>query len=353
MKPEFIISSLVGLITVLTACSSQSIPMTETNSTFSNHFDEDRMLLVLSAPSINERYYAEVFDQIIEFDIAYAKAVMGHDNIIILADEDTLPYLQDELPDDILLEAEVADIWMRDFSTVIPAQMVQFSYTPSYLSKLDSRYIQSSFNRFARQNDLQFEKSTLILDGGNVVDNNSDMIIVTERILEDNPEWSEAKIRDELKYLLEVDNIAIIPQEEGEPMGHADGIVMFVAEDVVVVNTYGEPFRSEVISALKKDLPDVEIVEIEADYSLEVWKDFVSACGINLNSTVTTNYIYMPVFGNRNDGKSIAVIESLTNKVIIPINAEGVCFMGGSVRCLSWQVTGENARKLIEAAREY
>jgi len=107
-----------------------------------------------------------------------------------------------------------------------------------------------------------------------------------------------------------------------------------------------------VILALKADLPDINILEIEAEYSLEIWKDFVSACGINLNSTVTSNYIYMPVFGNSNDEKSIDAIAALTDKEIIPINAEGVCFMGGSVRCLSWQVTGENARKLIEAARK-
>ncbi|MBL6983077.1 MAG: hypothetical protein ISR58_18030 [Anaerolineales bacterium] len=123
MKPESIIISLVGLITVLTACSSRSISKRETNPSFSNHIDEDRMLLVLSAPSINEPYYAEVFDQIIEFDIAYANAVLGHDNIIILADEDTMPSLEDALPGDFLLHAGAADIWMRDFTTVIPAQM--------------------------------------------------------------------------------------------------------------------------------------------------------------------------------------------------------------------------------------
>jgi hypothetical protein len=37
---------------------------------------------------------------------------------------------------------------------------------------------------------------------------------------------------------------------------------------------------------------------------------------------------------------------------VITINAEGVCSMGGSVRCLTWQLTGENAEKLILAAKE-
>ena len=30
----------------------------------------------------------------------------------------------------------------------------------------------------------------------------------------------------------------------------------------------------------------------------------------------------------------------------------GVCYMGGSVRCMSWQLQGDNANKLILAARD-
>lgn len=319
---------------------------------YTNSLDSENMLIVLSAPSVNEPYYTEVFEQIIAFDIAYAKAVMGHDNVIVLADKDTLPYLQEKLPSDILLEAEVADIWIRDFSTVVPSQMVQFRYQPSYLPKLDSSYIQNSFNHFTTTFELDIAQSDLILDGGNVVDNNFDKIIVTDRISEDNPDYSRKEIIDELKAILNVQYVAIIPQEEGEPMGHADGIAMFVSNDTVMINTFGEPFRTQVLEGLRQGFPGIIIVEIEAEYSLEVWKDFVSACGINLNSTVTNNYIYMPTFGNQNDSQSQKAMQLHTNKEIITIDARDVCFMGGSVRCLSWQVSGENAEKLILAARE-
>ena len=52
------------------------------------------------------------------------------------------------------------------------------------------------------------------------------------------------------------------------------------------------------------------------------------------------------------DQKALRMIKQNTTKKVIPINAESVCPMGGSVRCLTWQVTGENAVKLIQAARE-
>ena len=41
-------------------------------------------------------------------------------------------------------------------------------------------------------------------------------------------------------------------------------------------------------------------------------------------------------------------IQQNTSKTVHTIPAKNVCFMGGSVRCLAWQVEGENARKIIE-----
>ncbi len=341
-----------SIIFLFVACKSDENSAGSETTTFTNKHSDDRMLIVLAAPSVNDDYYAQVFDQIIEFDIQYANTVQGNDNIIVLADKETLPYLKGKLPQDILLPANVADIWLRDFSTVLPSKMVQFSYSPSYLDRSTSAFIQTSFNDFAAEYGLQYKRSNLILDGGNVVDNNRDKIIVTDRILEDNPELTEAEIIAELQAVLGVSQVAIIPQEKDEPMGHADGIVMWVSDNTVLVNTYGQPFRSQVLAALKKGLPGTEIIEIEADYSLEIWRGFISACGINVNSTVSHKFIYVPVFGNENDEAALQKIKSLTDKTVKTINAENVCFMGGSVRCLSWQVTGDNAKKLIEAARK-
>jgi agmatine/peptidylarginine deiminase len=52
------------------------------------------------------------------------------------------------------------------------------------------------------------------------------------------------------------------------------------------------------------------------------------------------------------DQKALTIIKQNTSKKVIPVNAESVCPMGGSVRCLTWQVTGANAVKLIQAARD-
>ncbi len=313
-----------------------------------NKIDESRMLIVITAPSVNDEYYKDSFNGIIDFDIRYAKAVMGKDNIVVLADNDTLPYLRGKLPEDILLEAEVQDIWMRDFTTVLPSKMIQFVYDrPSETS------VQKSFDNFATRYGLEFEKSDLKLDGGNVVDNNNDKIVLTEKILSRNPGLTENQIITKLKQVSGAAYVAIIPMDE-EYLGHSDGMVMFVSDNKLLVNNYPDDplFKADVIKALQEGLPGAEIAEIQGTGYGAEYGSYASACGIYVNSVVTYNYIYVPVFGKAEDDDAVKTIQSNTGKTVITINAEDVCFLGGNVRCLSWQTTGENARKLIEAARD-
>jgi len=97
--------------------------------------------------------------------------------------------------------------------------------------------------------------------------------------------------------------------------------------------------------------PTIEIIEVKVEFDDSVWDGYYSACGINLNATVTNDHIYVPVFASPDDQQVIELISSHTDKLVHPVNAQDVCFMGGSVRCSSWQIEGENARKLVEAAR--
>jgi agmatine/peptidylarginine deiminase len=60
----------------------------------------------------------------------------------------------------------------------------------------------------------------------------------------------------------------------------------------------------------------------------------------------------MPIFGNTTDDQALQLVRDNTSKTVVPIDAGLVCRMGGSVRCLSWQVVGENAKQLIDAARK-
>ena len=147
-------------------------PASQPNVTkFSNEISKDRMLLVLSTPSVHDKYYKPAFQNIVDFQINYAKSIMGHDNVVIIVDKDTKEYYDEELPDDVLITVDVYDIWMRDFTTVNPLDPVQFKYTSASMTKRQSKDVQKSFAAFADEYNIERDKSDLIIDGGNIVDN--------------------------------------------------------------------------------------------------------------------------------------------------------------------------------------
>ena len=321
----------------------------------SNKISEDRMLLVLSAPSIHDEYYKPAFQRIVDFQISYANAIMGNDNVIIIVDKDTKPYYESQLPEDILITAEVYDIWMRDFTTVNPLESVQFTYTWASMTKQESKEVQNSFADFADQYDIQRHPTDLLIDGGNIVDNYAGKIITTTRFMKDN-DLSYEEAVEELADLLGATEVAILEPDE-EVLAHSDGMVSWIDEDVLLVNDYSSDpaFRKLIMDELLAAFPVTTIIEVPVEYTTNPpgeWEGFESACGVNLNSTVTFKNIYVPVFNMPHDQAAIDLIKENTTKKVIPINAEAVCPMGGSVRCLTWQLTGANAEKLILAARE-
>jgi agmatine/peptidylarginine deiminase len=193
-------------------------------------------------------------------------------------------------------------------------------------------------------------------------------VITTERFVEDNywyyynrgpvvygEKWDDY-VKQAKKYLkdkLNAKQVAIIPADD-EILAHADGMVMFVEDNVIFVNDYrgiDSKLQDSVIKELSSSFPDVKIVEVPVTFSNAVTNDGISsACGININSVVTKSTIYVPTFNSPNDIIFVNLLKQYTTKNIVEIDATGVCDMGGSVRCLTLQMVGSNANKIIKAA---
>eukprot|EP01060_Flectonema_neradi_P031718 TRINITY_DN4889_c0_g1_i1.p1 TRINITY_DN4889_c0_g1~~TRINITY_DN4889_c0_g1_i1.p1 ORF type:complete len:521 (+),score=109.59 TRINITY_DN4889_c0_g1_i1:56-1564(+) len=318
----------------------------------------NRSLLVLSAPE-KQGYYSSVYKKVIDFHIRYAKAIMsGSDNVLILTDKDSYPIYERELGSDVLVPNSIQrDIWMRDFTTVNPHNPVQFKYAPAAQGgdAKAAKFVQSSFNSSILSNVLpadntwNLQKSTLVLDGGNFVDNHSNRVIVTEKILEDSGtkdrEWVKRQIMTLIPTITEV---AIIPYDDPN-LGHADGMVMWVDDATLFVNEMSDSpkLRDAVWSELRASFPTVNIVEVPCGWvegTPDYDEKFSSALGININTVMTGNFLYVPVFGNDTDGRFLDILSKHTTKTILPIEAASVAPMGGSCRCLTWQLSGNFAR---------
>lgn len=314
---------------------------------------EEKTLIVLAAPSINDNYYRAVFNQIVDYMVNFVHLVHGNDEVIILVDAKTLPYFNGKVGDGVLVQADIEDIWVRDFAPVLPFQQIKFKYLPNYLSRSDTNTVNNSFEKWLTKNGLSYKtKCSIILDGGNFVDNpTGSRVIITDRILSDNAPLTKAEAKEQLQHVLGVQHIAIIPESDDDTTGHADGMVMWANDNKILLQELPETQRQAIIDELQTSFPGVEIVEVPDYYQHATWKGFTSACNIFVNSLVTDQYIYMPTFNGPHDQSMCELIQSHTSKKVIPVPAEKVCFMGGSVRCLTWQVKGQLKRSILELAR--
>jgi len=314
----------------------------------------EKSLIVLCAPSVENKYYASKLIDILDYMANFANLTIGKDEVIILADTDTLPLLKGKVPSNILLEADIDDIWIRDFSPVIPSKQIKFKYLPSYHHHSLSKRIDNSFENWFALNALDYHvKSDIILDGGNVVDNVAGTrVIVTDRILRDNSTLTKSTAKDKLKELLGVDEVAIIREPFNDTTGHADGLVMWPMNDKIFLLKVIEPIHTEIVQELESSFPGVQIIEIPDYIPTTTWKNFTSASNCFVNSIVTDTYIYMPTFNDVYDIQMLELFRSHTNKTIVPIPAEKVAMMGGSVRCLSWQIKGTNMIKIFQMIKE-
>jgi agmatine/peptidylarginine deiminase len=343
---------MATVISTIGNCNRES--PTDANAT--NKLANDRMLLVLSAPSIHDKYYKKAFQQIVDFQISYAQSIIGNDNVVIIVDKDTKKFFEGKVPEDILLEEEVHDIWMRDFTTVNPENPVQFVYTWASMTKTESVEVQNSLKKMANRYNIKHKTTDLLIDGGNIVDNYKGRVITTTRFMEDN-HLTHAAAKEELKEVLGAKEVAILEPDE-IVLAHSDGMVSWVDDDVLLVNDYSDKpaFRAKILNELKQSFPGVTVIEIPVAYKTNPpgqWDGFESACGVNLNATVTYKNLYVPIFNMGHDNEVVQEIKKHTSKKVVPVNAENVCAMGGSVRCLTWQLTGENAARLIDAAKKH
>ncbi|MGD1834775.1 MAG: agmatine deiminase family protein [Nitrososphaeraceae archaeon] len=316
------------------------------------NLQKNKMYLILAAPSIHDKYYKNYFNEIVNFQVEYAKKIIQHntDNIRILVDSDTKNYYEERLPSETLITEEMYDIWIRDFATINPENPVQFIYTNASMSKIDSIKTQEKFLNFAKKYSIKIEKISYIIDGGNIVDNYDGKIITTTRFLEDNSlQYNEGK--KILKELLKANEVAIIEPDD-DILAHADGMVAWIDKNVLAVNDYSKldsEFHSIVINELQNSFPNTKIVTVPVSFDkkdeIDQTKGIGSACGINLNLVSTYTTLYVPVFGNDYENQALEIIKNNTSKEIIKIDAKNICIFGGSVRCTTWQITEINAEE--------
>lgn len=234
------------------------------------------------------------------------------------------------------------DIWCRDYMPIQTesGKLIQFRYEPSYLKGNkeweDSR---SDVREVCRLNGFEPVFSNINLDGGNVL-LCSGRAIVSDRIFTENPEYTDKEqLVKELSELLEAE-VIIIPAQNGDMTGHADGMVRFIDHDTILGNNRSEEYKywTNSIEKVLKDY-NLKYIDVPFFYGYKDSKHPDHAIGVYVNYLAVGNLIVLPVFevaGNK-DAEAIAAFKQIfPDKIIETINYNDVALEGGVLNCTTW-----------------
>jgi agmatine deiminase len=232
------------------------------------------------------------------------------------------------------------DIWAVDYMPVqVQAdKFVQFKYEPDYLRKSKKyRTTITPVSKICKKIGIRPMVSDLVVDGGNLVKSRN-KLIMTDKVFQENPAYSRAEILKKLHELLEVEKIIIIPQEPGDYLGHADGMVRFYGEDTVLVNDYlrgDKVWYVDLQAVLRK--AGLELIPIPYNPYSNRNKD--EARGYYINFLEMKGFILLPFFGLREDEIAAKRFHELFPKTkIAVIDANEIAEQDGVFHCISWNI---------------
>lgn len=230
------------------------------------------------------------------------------------------------------------DIWCRDYMPVQTksGKLIQFKYEPSYLRK-DNEWDESrsDVKEICRLNNIDAEPSDINLDGGNVLICD-DRAIISDRVFSENKDWNREKLVEELGRLLECE-IIIIPAENDDMTGHADGMVRFVNRNTILGNQLADEYKYW-REGMQKVLEQYGLTYIDVPFFMpKDPKHPLSAVGVYVNYLEVNNLIVLPVFGRDEDEQVISIIKGIfPDRIIETIGYNEVAKEGGLLNCTTW-----------------
>lgn len=103
----------------------------------------------------------------------------------------------------------------------------------------EADYVQDALAELIEAAGGVVPESDLLNDGGNFVDDYAGNAVVSRKFLRDN-KLSEAEARKRIRTATGVKQIAFIEADEQGGLEHADGVVAFVGDNTLVINSYPE-----------------------------------------------------------------------------------------------------------------
>ena len=239
------------------------------------------------------------------------------------------------------------DIWCRDFMPIqiAPDKMVFYDYNPDYLQRkkkyiTNTKMLATMFVRVMPKVSIKFLK--LIIDGGNVV-KCGDTIVMTEKVFNENKEYSRDDIVEMLRCAFECD-IMFLPWDRSEPYGHSDDIIHYLGNNKVLLTNYDD-FDSDYYHQFKTIL-EQKFEVIPLHYPVKR-KNINNWCYVNFLHI--GNLVLVPQLGIPEDEMAIEQIQkALPDAKVVGVPASEAVKDGGALNCLSWNIDASEAQMVPE-----
>lgn len=232
-------------------------------------------------------------------------------------------------------------VWCRDYMPIQVGEgrFVQFRYSPDYLGGR-YRHLRTDGEigpTLAVARDC--ERAEIVLDGGNVVGGRG-KAIVCDKVFAENPGWKPSELLRRLGDLLEVEQVIVIPTEPGDVVGHSDGVVRFIDEDVVFANDYRNVdgrYRARLMRVLRR--AGLEVVELPYRPEVGTAWGIPPASGCYVNYLRVGRLIVLPHFRLPEDEMAWRRVEDgFPDFDVRRLDCCDLSAEGGVLNCATWTV---------------
>lgn len=232
------------------------------------------------------------------------------------------------------------DVWAVDYMPIQVSEnkFVRFAYNPDYLTstKKWSRTI-SDVDAICEAIGIPTVKSDIILDGGNI-SKWDDRVLMTTKIFTENKSIPELELVEQLKNLLEVNELFFVPVEKGDWLGHVDGMARFISNDTVLINDFSKEEQKDYIDFLAA-LHNSGLKWTTFPFDPYGNESFDDATGLYLNYLELKDHIVLPIFGKETDEKAIEKSKEIfPGKEIIAVESNQPAKDTGVINCLTWNI---------------
>jgi agmatine/peptidylarginine deiminase len=222
-------------------------------------------------------------------------------------------------------------IWVRDYMPIQVSKdkFVRFNYSPDYLK--DSPEYKPDTSTILSTLSLQVIDSDIIIDGGNVI-SCGDKVIMTDKILRENPHYERNVLIDTLSHLLEAE-IVLIPEDYYDEYGHADGMVRYIGKGRVLINNYcdfDKTLRKKLLASLS---PHLDIIELHyGAYTDKSWA--------YINFLHVGQHILIPMMDDKLGEMAFRQIaDAVPQCKCHPVyHCESIVREGGALNCSTWNI---------------